>query len=276
VNSRFLKDVPFFVWSDSIISSPSYSIVDSVASSNLIPLVTSLLPNSEVVVIFYESQLQTYEVSSFNRPSSVFSMIQQQLKTKNSVTIPYVFVNSIFPSLLAKEIQGSVINYFTGESSAHFTDVVSIPNLQTLKNSAILSNGVPDLLIIELNHNEDSLHSKFERSGKIMKEVEFILKDVKHTSIYTGLPPSFSILDKTFMKRSVGDFEEVFNITPLNDTKLEPIQPIASFNYWFPGWFWEIATIIILISAIGSFGIYQLFSLPVTLKLATPKKIKNL
>jgi hypothetical protein len=273
-----LRDVPFFVWSESLSQTTSpYSSEDTVASSNLIPLLSPLIEksNPEVVVLFYESQLQTYEVSSFNSPSSVFAMIQQNIKkNKNSVVIPYVHHDSIFPSLLGRALHGSTLNYHTGPKSTSFSFIKSTESLESLKNHEIFSNGKSDLLIIELNHNGDSLQDKFETSGKVMKEVEQILKEVKHISIYTGTPQQINELDSVFLKRSVHEEVEAFNVTPIEP--ISTIQAISPFNYWFPGWFWELSTVVILVFGISSFGIYQLFSIPVTLRLAQPKKIKNL
>jgi len=170
----------------------------------------------------------------------------------------------------------SSLNFHSGEQS-DLQNFINIPNsifsLEDLKKHSFKNNnGKSQLLIVELNHAGDE-NSKFVRSGKYLTEVENLLLSTKHISIYTGLTdlPSNSDLENVMKKRN-DDFEFSTNMTPVNFTV---INQIAGFNYWFPGWFWEMSFIVIIIFSIGSFGIFQLFNLPVTERLATVKKLKN-
>lgn len=54
---------------------------------------------------------------------------------------------------------------------------------------------------------------------------------------------------ETLRKRSVESAEEILaaNVTPV----MMEVKPIAAFNYWTPGWFWEISLIVIIVFGIG-------------------------
>jgi len=279
VNSRIIKDVPFFVWSDSLKPtsfSESYTS-ESVISHSLVNLIQPLVKESQakVVVIYFEFNVQTYEVSAYNTPSSVFTLIQQYLKKyDNSITIPYVTQDLMFPILLGNALQSHNSKYSSGIDS-QFNNVDVINNLEDLNTLYSKSNNEKvELLIIELNHHRNDLHEKFEISGNIMKKVEQALNGKKHISIYTGVPDFLdNNLDNLWSKkRDENELASQQNITPVS---LGVISPIAGFNYWFPGWFWEIGALLIIVIGITSFGLYQLFNIPVTYKLAQPKKLKN-
>jgi len=247
-------------------------IESSKLSSFIVPAVQESTP--EVVVVYFESDLQTYEVASLNSKDSVFSYIQQQLAShKNSVSVPFVKVDSLLPLDLLHEFN-SAVAFHSGVSSL-FAHVPTIASLEELKDHPMLSNNKqPDLLIVDLSHEADTLRAKFARSREVVAAIEQLLANVRHISIYTG-QANDAQLQKTFARKRSVEGEAEYQAGNVSDA-MATIQPMAPFNYWTPGWFWEVGTIVIIIFGTAAFGIYQLFAIPVTYKLATPKKQKIL
>jgi len=278
---RFAHEVPFVFWSDYSSEITKISSSDSKSSSELIDIVKPLITpdKPEIVVLYLESQLHTYEVSKYISESSVFSIIKNEMAKNKHLVVPFAQVETSFASSLGSHLNANSAVYHSGQDSSYFESdkFTKLDSINQLRNNVMLSDGKVDLLIIELNHEYTTFESKYTISGSIMKEVEEILNGVKHASIYTGLTSNMALPFATeFLKRSSEiDFEVNEPLQTQNETSFMPILPIYRFNYWFPGWFWELGAVCFIIFFCASFGIYHLFNLPITMRLAVPKKIKH-
>jgi len=282
VSSSISGDVPVMIWSSSSDVNNEFqkmTIGDAGCSEKLAPILDStiLTTNPEIVVFFVESQLRTFEVSAFNSPTSVFRTLQEQVKKTNALVIPFGSVNT--PLYEHLSIKASKYFYFTGERDATPKDATIFRSLSDLDSSSIMSNGRVDILVIILNRKEESLEEKFRVSGNILQNILEKLKGVSHVVIYSGR--SDEKLDSSFtekfysLKRDLSSLFSEQSFMWVNMTNMTNITGISNFNYWFPGWFWNIAAVIFTMVIITSFGTYHLLSLPVTERLNVPSQNKK-
>jgi len=275
VSSFIVDDVPVAIWSSSH-SLEKEPVDDSITETKLVSMVNGLIEksNPELVVLFHESQLRTFEVSLFNSESSVFSVLKDQIKSKNGVVIPYGDIDHTLIGNLASSRKfngGSILYYFTGEVDKSKTVINS---LEELNGHSILSNGKTDLLIVKLNKKQLSLDEHFLNSGEIMKSVLKALKDTNHIVVYTGnsydeLENTYSEKFATHNKRDESFINMVYQ--NISNSTFANITGISWFNYWFPGWFWGIGSVIFVFGFITLFGLYQLLTIPITEKITAPK-----
>jgi len=107
-----------------------------------------------------------------------------------------------------------------------------------------------------------------------MKSVLKALKDTNHIVVYTG--NSYDQLENTYSEKFATHKrdESLVNMVFQNvsNTTFANITGISGFNYWFPGWFWGIGSVIFVFGFITLFGLYQLLTIPITEKITAPKK----
>jgi len=283
VTSTLMDDVPVVLWSERNILSTLQFNGDSISTHELISLLKNLLNSqTEVVVLFLESQLHTHEVSSFTAPSSIFSLLREQTKNFNSIVVPYASIDSTFVHSLTRAIaskDGVSFIYNSGAGNdLSLTSLSEITNLRSLAGHPIFSNGRPDLILINLNHEGLSKESKFDYSGKIMEEVIKIVKGatLDYVALYTGVSHHQSLTEsfKRFalnQKRFVSTIQAVYD----NNTPITNITQLNWFNEWFPGWFWELFSVFFIFLSVVIFGACQLMQIQVPSKLPNPKKLQK-
>jgi len=289
----FIPDVPLFMWSGdkSAFEGQNLMIQKPLATHDIATLVSSLLsgeqkPGStvnfqskpEVVVLFLEHHLRTDEVIRFSKKGH-FSALQDLLQNSPASTYsPYVAMSTPLAGPLVKavteNIVGSVVligrksekNYNEGPLNHLLNNQISIRTVERpedLVADSIFSNGVTDLLIVQLDASNTNMEARLIQSDKVIKIVQkMVTEETKgnFVSIYTALEhhqlneeiPNFRTEEK---KRA--HFEILQADTPANITRLH------WFNEWFPGWFWEIATVMFIFLSITMFGTCTLNQLQV-------------
>jgi len=270
-----VSDVPVIMWSEKIPISNSFQIGETLSTSNIVSILKPLISSKPEVLVLFVEPVQTFQVSLFSSPSSIFSKLEKQTQTHpNSLTIPFASIDSTFINSIAQLIDGSEYVFFSGlVEMGSFTDNFSrIKNFKELEGNQLFSNGKTDILVVELNHEQsNNLESKFDYSGKIFDDVINVVtkKSTNNIFVYAGnsqINENNIFSTNSHSKRFISDVQAILQDIP--DANVT--QP-AWFNKWFPGWFWELLAVFLVFVLITLFGACQLSQIQGPSKIPNPK-----
>lgn len=222
------------------------------------------LEKPEVVVIFLESKLRTDEVIRFLN-KGVFGGLKSLIDNAVSSTFsPFVTLHTSLEHSLVNAISGHTGSVVVlGEGSVYHHLHKKLPSTRLvksakdLKGDSIFSNGQTDVLIVQLHSSEPTTQSRLAASDSFISKVQKIVSEQtsKYISFYTALK-HHKVEDDISMEFRMPDPKKRanFEFQASNDTPAANITSIHWFNRWFPGWWWELASVITITIVITLFG----------------------
>jgi len=298
-SSQLTSDVPLFVWSGearylsvrnvglstALTPSDVESLLASIVQGTTAPTVFSTVMrsmNPEALVIFLEPQLRLDQVVA---ASSHLSHLKKLMQSSNSFYSPYV---DLFDTLdyalvnaaeLTDEKGASVIYAGKGDTllptlkrRVPKVSAVALKNLQsTLRDSSVFTNHITDLIIVHLEKTDNVLN-KFEQTNEMINSVATFINQQtsNYVAVYTSLAyehradNSLPFASETTQKRSGLDmmanaeYQEILQSSNITNGT----QP-SWFQQYFPGYFWEVALLFVMVVPWIITGFVQLASVQV-------------
>lgn len=192
---------------------------------------------------------------------------------KSSVSIPFVShagentaVASAVASLATSLPAGSRVVYQGNGRTAVFKALVAAnPEVQIAQlseitsNNAIFSNGVLDVLIVELTGAESKLADKLAKDDAIVAQVQAVVQSAtngKYISVFTS--------EAVYEPAITSNFEESsghLDVSARRDSGDEPFEADLPWGAYFPYWFWEGLLALIIFFGIAYIIIWCLMTL---------------
>lgn len=299
--ASFIPDVPMFAWSgDNFLNGKNLQITEPLSSSDVTAFVASLLSTQknsviasyvdlkgkapEVVVLYLQPKLRTDEIVRFSQKGSLVALQESLKQSASSIFSPAVDLDTPLTSGLVELARSIESVAYCGQGPLAAILSRQVPSLRVidytvLEGDSIFTNGVTDLIIVELHSDHPTVQSRLKATDATVALIQSIVSKStsKYISVYTGLQhhsveedvPETLAMPQSHKKRS--DFVFAFNDD--NNQTLQNITGLHWFNRWFPGWFWELFTIMIIIVTISVYGLFTLAALQVPNKLPTPPKV---
>jgi len=304
-------DAPLMMWSGSnfftgknvqiqstIPSNQLNSILSKIASlqvenlpENVATVFSAQRSTPEVLVLFLEPVLRTDQVSS-NR--EVLSRLRKEVtSSKSSVVMPFVdheasnsgVVHTAISKFVKALPASSKIVYSGASRTALFNalyaaapQVETVPIKDLKADHAMFSNGVLDVLIVELNEFESTLAAKLAKDDETIATVQELVEEASNGNyvslftVQTVASPAiqFDFGTTTDHLRVVSERDdepmEPIEGAPVNETA--PSAPSApspknppEWAAYFPYWFWEGLVWMLIWGAIALTAIICLCSL---------------
>jgi len=262
------KDIPLLI--GTLLSSNQHDFQQYVTLEGKTP---------EVVVLFLEPKLRTDEVV---RHSSSLHFLQSVMENGvSSIYSPFVQMDSPLVTPLIEVASSAQKNgasiLYLGKGSLLESLKSKIPSvvqteISSLASSDIFSNGIVDLLFVELSSNLPTIQERLSETDSHIEEIHNILSAAssQYISVFTALKHhpvenDLEIVIPVHKKRDLFFIQQ-------NNTPDGNITIPHWFNRWFPGWFWELFVVCSTVVAISLCGTLTLFSLQGLDKLAKPNK----
>jgi len=273
--NTYAPDVPLFAWAgDSSLIEKNQQIRQTLTSNDVSQLIASMLSQTtdfrgyvkgvpEVVVLYLEPQLRSDEVARY---SSVLSGLKATIKNSAaSLSSPFVTMDqqlSLSDLVSSTKKSGGAVLYFgKGSLDQNLGEVRLVNSVSELKSDPIFSNGIPDLLVVQLSSEKSSTQEKLADTDAVITQVESVISEEtkKSISVYTALEyhALSSEIELPAEKRFVVEYE-----APSNNGTIPHV-----FNRWFPNWFWELLVVWVVFLVIAFVGLVALFGLQ------TPNKL---
>jgi len=298
--ANFVPDVPLFAWSgESYLLGKNRQITQTLTTKEIPLLVGSMLSSTkdfqqyvspdgklpELIVLFLEPKLRSDEVIRY---SSALPFLRNMVEgSTSSIYSPFVQMddNLLFPLVQvasAAQKNGASVFYHGKGALGDFLQE-KIPSLINTDISSlaptVFSNGVVDLLFVELHSELPTLPQRLAETDSTIERINKMITSVssQYISIYTGLRHHQVedeihpyVPESHHHKRNSYIFFDQNNSIPDDNVTLP-----HWFNRWFPGWFWELFIVCLIILIICFFGTMTLFSLQGLDKLAKPKDLQR-
>jgi len=230
------------------------------------------IESPEIIVLFLEPELTTEQFSDKNYHPESLIHIKEVIEKKNSLFIPYVIqtddgsINRAITNVVDQQKGVNVIYSGQGGSLLQTlknkkTDIkiVKIKEIQDYvnKKNSIFSNGITDLIIIQLNDNKQESHNNL---------IESLMDDIRSiTTNYVGIltaEHSVTIDDIQLEWEDEGSAKRfIFQSSNITDNSTTTNSTTTGFLDFFPGYMIEAILIVFLLIAIAGLGISSLNSI---------------
>jgi len=290
--AHFASDVPLFAWSGesslgknlavsaALTAQDVESLLDAVLQGRNIPSTFSSQPltlKPELLILFLEPHLRIDQIAALPTQFSVLKNAMQN--GASSLYAPHVDLPESLSAVIVNAVLAAKANdattIYAGRGTSLLPDLkrrepsvqaVTIPKLQEILSSDtdIFNNGKTDLVIVHLDHAYQDLVDKFEKTNNVINQVHLLLshKTSSYLALYTGLayddPLWLVDFGDNAIKRAFEAFQDVQFYDQSNITN--GTTP-TWFQQFFPGWFWEVALVVVFVLPIIFTGYSCLMSI---------------